>query len=220
MRCDFPGFGRTPLSGLTVGFATEVADLLDELGMAGAGIVGCSLGGGAALELAVGRPELVRALVLVGAGLPGGTPSDAMNAYDAAETEAVARGDLDAATEVNLRMWVDGPRRTPGDVEPAVRAAVGEMQRNALEQYAPHWDDISADHLVESLADRIGEIQVPTLIIVGEEDVEDMHHAADVLEERIAGSRRASVPGTAHVPNFERPEAFDALVLDFFAEVL
>ena len=220
VRCDFPGFGRTPLDGLTVNFAKDVADLLDELDISAAGIVGCSLGGGAALELAVGRPDLVRALVLVGAGLPGQTPSEAMRAYDATETEAIARGDLDAATEVNLRMWVDGPRREPGDVDVDVRAAVGEMQRNALTQYAPHWDDISAEHLVEELPDRIGEIQVPTLIIVGEEDVEDMHHFAGVFEAAITGSRRATIAGTAHVPNLEQPAAFDALVLDFFADVL
>jgi pimeloyl-ACP methyl ester carboxylesterase len=47
-----------------------------------------------------------------------------------------------------------------------------------------------------------------------------MHHFADVFESSISGSRRATISGAAHVPNLEQPEAFDALVLDFFAEVL
>ena len=58
--------------------------------------------------MAVARPELVQALVLVDAGLPAMEWSEAVRAYGAAEHEAVTRGDLTAATELDLRMWVDG----------------------------------------------------------------------------------------------------------------
>jgi pimeloyl-ACP methyl ester carboxylesterase len=136
VRCDLPGFGRTPIDGPKIRFAAEVAGLLDALAIADAALVGCSLGGRIALELAVARPELVSSLVLVGAGLPGWAWSEQVQAYGAAEDEAVSRGDFDTATELNLRMWVDGPGRTPADVDPAVRAAVGEMERRALELQA------------------------------------------------------------------------------------
>jgi 3-oxoadipate enol-lactonase len=223
VRCDFPGFGRTPLeAGPTVNFAQDVVDLLDRLEISGAAIIGCSLGGRVALEVAIARPDLVRALVLVGAGLPIDEPSPAMQAFGEAEEEAINRGDLDAATEVNLRMWVDGPRRQPGDVDPTVRAAIGEMQRHAFAQQIPRWDDLGlqAEPLVEPTVELLGEIRVPTLIVVGDEDVDEMQEFARVFESAIPGSRRATIAGAAHVPNLERPEVFDAVVLGFLAEVL
>jgi pimeloyl-ACP methyl ester carboxylesterase len=215
VRCDLPGFGRTPIEGPAVRLAAEVAALLDSLAIAHAALVGCSVGGRVALELAVARPELVSALVLVGAGLPGWAWSEEVEAYGAAEDEAVSRGDLDAATELNLRIWVDGPVRTPADVDPGVRAAVGAMERRALELQAPHWETVTEEPLVSDLADRLGQVRARTLVLVGEHDVSDVHRLADLLAGSIPDARSAPIPGAAHVPNLEQPEAFDALVLPF-----
>ena len=220
LRCDLAGFGRSPIATVPVLHATDVSTLLDDLGISSAGVVGCSLSGRIALELAVGRPELVGALVLVAAGLPDVNWSQAVLEYGAAEDEAVARGDLDAATELNLRMWVDGPRRSPADVDPEVRAVVGEMQRHALERQAPVWATLDEELLVPDVAARLGEIRAPTLVLVGEEDIDDMQTLAGRLAAEIPGARHATIAGAAHVPNLEQPAAFDALVLDFLAEVL
>jgi 3-oxoadipate enol-lactonase len=220
VRCDLAGFGRTPIERVPLTHARDVAELLGELRTARAGLIGCSLGGRVALELAVAHPELVRALVLCGAGLPDFEWSDAVRTYGAAEDEAVARGDLDAATELNMRMWVDGPRRSPEDVDPGVRAAMAEMQRHALELQGPRWSELDEDLLVPDVAARLGEVRAPTLVLVGEEDVEDMHRIADTLAASIPDARRATIPGAAHVPNLEQPAAFDALVLEFLADAL
>ncbi len=75
--------------------------------------MGVSLGGRVALEIALARPDLVERLVLVGTGLPGYAWSDTVRRYSEEENAAIARGDLDAAVEANLRMWVDGPNRSP-----------------------------------------------------------------------------------------------------------
>jgi 3-oxoadipate enol-lactonase len=218
LRCDFAGFGRTPIETVPVSYARDVAGLLDELGIAGAGLVGASLGGRVALELAVARPELVAALVLVDAGLTGFDWSAAVREYGQAEDDAVARGDLDAATELNLRMWVDGPRRSAADVDPGVRAKVGEMQRNALELQAPFWESLDEDMLVPGIAERLGEVEAPTLVLVGEEDVEDMRRLAELFASTIPKSRLETIAGAAHVPSLEQPAAFDALVLGFLNE--
>ncbi len=217
LRCDLAGFGRTPIERLPLAHARDVAGLLDGLGISSAAIVGASMGGRVALELAVARPELVRALVLEDAGLPGVAWSEAVRAYAAAEDEAVARGDLDAATEINLRMWVDGPRRAAADVDPRVRAAVGEMQRRALDLQAPHWDELDEELLIPDIAHRLGEVRAPALVLVGEEDVEDMHALAYRLAAGIPEARLATIRAAAHVPNMEQPAAFDALVLEFLA---
>ena len=220
LRLDLAGFGRTPIERLPVTHARDVEGLLDELEISAAGVVGASLGGRVALELAVARPDLVQALVLVDAGLPGFDWSETVRAYSAAEDAAVSAGDLAAATEVNLRIWVDGPRRTAEDVDPGVRAAVAEMQRAALELQVPHWDELDEDLLVPYVAERLHEVEAPTLVLVGEEDVDDMQLLAQRFAAEIPRARLAKIPGAAHVPSLEQPAAFDELVLGFLADNL
>jgi pimeloyl-ACP methyl ester carboxylesterase len=115
-------------------------------------------------------------------------------------------------------MWVDGPHRSPEDVDPDVRRRVGEMQRRAFEIEQSTDGDARLDELVPDLATRLGEIQAPTLILVGELDRPEMHEIADRLEAEIPNTRRATIGGTAHVPSMERPQEFDELVLGFLAE--
>ena len=220
LRFDLEGFGRSPIESETLIYAKDVVELLDELGIAGAAIVGVSMGGRIALEVTLARPDLVDALVLVGAGIPIEDWSAEMEAHGEEEYALVTRGDLDAATELSMRFWVDGPRRSPEDVDPAVRGAVAAMQRRALELQAPHYETVDEEMLVPDVAKRLAEIAVPTLVLVGEEDVDDMHRIARLLAAEIPGARHASIPATAHVPSLERPEAFDALVLDFLADAL
>jgi 3-oxoadipate enol-lactonase len=160
----------------------------------------------------------VSALVLVGAGVPNDDWSAEMDAHGEREYELVIAGELDEATELSMRFWVDGPRRSPEDVDPAVRGAVTEMYRRALELQAPFYETVDEELLVPDVTKRIGEIAVPTLVLVGEEDVEDMQRIARLLADGIPGARHATIADAAHVPSMERPEAFDALVLGFLAE--
>jgi 3-oxoadipate enol-lactonase len=220
LRLDLAGFGRTPIERLPLTHARDVVGLLDGLEISAAGVVGASLGGRVALEVAVARPDLVRALVLVDSGLPGVEWSAAVRAYGAAEDEAVTRGDLAAATEINLRMWVDGPRRAAADVDPGVRAAVAEMLGRALELQAPYWERLKEELLVPDVAERLPEVRAPTLVLVGEEDVDDMQALARKFAAGIPGARLATIPGAAHAPSLEQPAAFDGLVLEFLAGAL
>ena len=78
-------------------------------------------GGRVALELAIARPDLVGALVLVGAATPEAlATAPEMAAYGAALMEAIEKRGLEAAVEVNLRAWVDGPHRKSDQVNPDV----------------------------------------------------------------------------------------------------
>ncbi len=62
---------------------------------------------------------------------------------------------------------------------------------------------------------RLAEIRVPTLIVVADGDQPDIIAQADLLHEGIAGARKVVIPDVAHVPNMERPERFNRLVLGF-----
>jgi len=219
LRYDMRGFGRSPVGPGSYSNAGDLIDLLEQQGVAKASLVGVSMGGRVALEVAIARPELVDALVLVGAGFPGHDWSAEMNAADEAEMAALKRGDLDAAVEVTLRTWVDGPRRRPEDVDSDVRARVAEMQRRAYELQLPVWETAEEEPLVGDLSERVGEVDAPTLVLVGEEDVRDMHEIAGRLERELPNARRASIANTAHVPSMERPREFDQLVLPFLQSV-
>lgn len=218
VRCDLRGFGRTPIPPEPFSHAGDVAELLDRLALGPSAMVGVSMGGRVALELGLARPELVSALVLVAAPLPNHDWSDEMERYDEAEVAAIERGDVHAAIELGLTFWVDGPHRSADEVDPELRLRVAEMQRRAFELQLPVWEAAEDELLVSDLGDRLGEIAVPTLVLVGEHDCADMHAIAARLEAEIAGARGATIAGTAHVPSMERPDEFDELVLGFLAE--
>ena len=215
VRYDQRGFGRSPIGPGRFSNARDLLDLIEQQALESVALVGVSMGGRIALEVSLARPELIEALVLVGAGLPGHEWSAEMKAADEAEEAALACGDLDEAVEVTLRTWVDGPRRRPEDVDPEVRARVAEMQRRAYELQLPVWETVVEEPLVGDVATRLGEVRARTLVVVGEEDMPDMHQIADRLVREIPDVRRASIADTAHVPSLERPREFDALVLPF-----
>lgn len=215
LRVDLRGFGRSELGSVPYSHASDVISALEDHEIGRTALVGVSMGGRVALEVAVARPELVSALVLVAPGLPGHEWSAELRQQWADEEAAFDAGDLDLAVEVSLRTWVDGPRRRPEDVDPAVRARVAEMQRRAYELQREWVDE---EPLVPDLAQRLGEIDVPTLVLVGEEDQPDMHAIVQRLANEIPGARSATIPATAHVPSMERPREFDELVLPFLEE--
>ncbi len=217
VRSDMRGFGRSPLAPGRYSPPSDLIALLEELALGPAALVGASMGGGISLQVAVARPELVSALVLVGTGVRGHDWSDYVTTSWTAEEAALERGDLAEAVEVNLRTWVDGPDRSPKDVSPEVRSKVAEMQRRAFE-LALACPDTQEEALVLDVGDRLGEISVPTLAIVGEHDVQDVHVVAERLEREI-GATRVTIAGAAHLPNLEKPREFDELVLGFLAEL-
>jgi 3-oxoadipate enol-lactonase len=215
VRYDLRGFGRSAIEPGRWSNARDLLGVLEQQDVRKASLVAVSMGGRVALEVAIARPDLVEALVLVGAGLPGHEWSAEMKAADEAEMAALTEGDLDAAVEVSLRTWVDGPLRRPEDVDPEVRALVGEMQRRAYELQMPVWETAEEEPLVGDVSERLGEVGAPTLVLVGEEDVPDMHEIAGRLERELPNAGRASIADTAHVPSLERPREFDQLVLPF-----
>ena len=214
IRYDMRGFGRSSLAPGAFSHGRDLIGLLDELELERAALIGNSQGGQVALEVAVAEPQRAERLVLVDPGLPGWSWSEETRAGWAEEEAAYERGDLDAAADVAVRMWVIGPGRSAADVDPGLLARVREMQLRALELYR---DDAEAQLLVEDLRDRAGEVAAPTLVLTGEEDRDDMQSVADLLAAEIPNARRASIPGAAHLPSLERPAEFDRLVLDFLA---
>jgi len=212
IACDLRGFGETPLPDGPFAYAADVAGLLEGLGVERAHLVGVSLGGHVALDLALARPELVDRLVLVGAGIDGWEHEPALRAIWTEEEAAFERGELDEVAWINVRAWLDGPARGEGDVPAALRRRVFEMQRAALDHENPA---ATGGWLAPSRRERLGEVTVPTLVLVGALDQRDFRRIAQFLAQTIPGAVFEELPGVAHLPPLERPEAFARAALAF-----
>jgi 3-oxoadipate enol-lactonase len=219
VRLDLRGFGDSVVR--PAGPVSQAGDVLGALAGIGIGrchLVGASFGGGVAVEVALTRPSAVASLLLAA---PGGsllaevTPD--LQAFSAAEGAALDRGDLDAAVEANLAWWVEGPRRSPGQAGPAVRELVARMQRRAFEVTAD-WDDVEEKELEPAALDRLGEIAVPVLVLVGGLDLDTVQAAAALVVAETAGARRVDWPDVGHLPALERPADFLDLLRDWIAE--
>ena len=202
---DLPGFGGEPLDAHTVDYRQFVRERLPD---EPATLIGTSLGGVTALELTLESPERVAALVPVGSGLDGHEWSEEVRAFGDEEEAALGRGDLAAAVDANVRLWL------ADDADPEVRTLVAEMQRNAFELQAGY-DDLRIERIDPPASTRLGDIRVPTLVVTGDEDVRDIHEIADKLATDIPGAERATIAGSRHLPSLERPDDFDRVVLAF-----
>lgn len=213
IRTDMRGYGRTVVASGLFFYHEDVAALLTHLGEETAAVTGLSFGGRVAIDFALAYPEMVSALVLGAPAVSGWEYSEELERFSAEEDKLLERGDLAGATELNLHTWVDGPFRMPNHVDSAVRERVREMQIDVFRVVVP--DDAEDEPLEPPAMERLEEIQVPTLIIIGELDQPDFLQIADTLAARIPGAEKVAIPGAAHLPSMERSGRFHRIVLDF-----
>jgi 3-oxoadipate enol-lactonase len=214
LRYDMRGFGESPLPPGPWSNAEDLIELLGDVGIERAALVGVSLGARVALEVALARPDVVSAVVLVGAALFQEAPED-VRGYWEEEERLFAEGDPDGAAELTVRFWVVGVRRDEEDVDPDVRRRVFEMQRRSYDHWEGVGEEIDERTLVPDVADRAGEVGLPVLLIVGEHDRAACQETAERLAQQIPGARLERMAAAAHAPSMERPAEFDALVLPF-----
>ncbi|MGW2868400.1 MULTISPECIES: alpha/beta fold hydrolase [unclassified Kitasatospora] len=206
VRCDFRGFGDTPLADAPYSDAGDVLALLDHLGIGTAALVGASYGGRIALTAAALRPEAVTRLALLGAGMPGHQPSDTLRAFGGREDELIEAGRIDEAVELNVESWL-GP-----EADERTRAHVRRMQRHAF--------DVQMTATVGSDREDVdlGRITAPTLAVSGAHDFPDFRDIAAALPALLPDARHQELPWAGHLPSLERPADTTALLLAFLHE--
>ena len=217
IRYDAQGFGRSPMAQAPRPRAEDLLTVLRAQGVERAHLVGVSMGGATVIDFAVEHPEMVGALIPVASGVSGlDRPADPwLVAQNALEDAALERGDLDAAEQADLQTWLAGPRRRLAEMDPAVVALLAPMARSVLQ------GDLvrkATPQIEPPAAGRLGEIRAPTLVLVGDLDVDAVLATTDVLARGIPGARKQVLTGTAHLPNLEQPDTFNTLILAFLAE--
>lgn len=216
VRYDYRGFGKSspPVDGFSM--RADLYELLRQLGIERTYVIGVSMGGGLAVDAAIERPDLVAAVIPTCPGLSGqseeATPEE-LAFFEQVEV-ADKSGDLERVNELEVHLWVDGLSRSPEHVNPAVRAKVREMNGLAL-QRQHEWEGITTRKLEPPAVGRLGEIKAPTLAIIGDRDLSGVKQAVDLIAAGVPGARKATIINAAHVPNMERPEEYNRLVLDF-----
>jgi len=210
---DLRGFGQHPLETEPFSYVRDIEALLERP----CAVVGASLGGRVALELAVLRRDLVERLVLIAPGISGWRWSDQTRAGWAEEDSAFQRGDRDAAAEASLQLWIDRARPPESRLDPGTRELVREMVLRSYELQATAWDNGAEETpaLDPPIHERLREIRCPTLVIVGADDVDDMQAVASHLARAIEDGSLVTVPSAAHLPSLEKPSDVNATLLAF-----
>lgn len=217
IRFDLRGFGRSNMPPGSFANYDDVRALLDHLGVQSAHVLGISFGGAIAIDFTLARPQYVRSLILGAPSVGGLEPTERIRRFWREEDAALERGDLDGATELNLRLWVDGPQREPDRVDPHVRESVRQMQLAIFQKEIP--DDVEEVDLDPPAVGRLAEISIPVLVMVGELDLQEKRALTSQLASAIPGASEMVLPGVAHMLNMERPEQFNQHVLDFLNSI-
>lgn len=207
---DLPGFGEHAVSPDAPAPWDFLGEVLDELGVERAVVVGNSFGGAVALRLAVSAPARVRALAMISSPAPGMTPSPQLEAAWTAEMEAMDRGDIDGAVDAVLSAWL------APDAPAELRELVAAMQRRAFELDPEGMLPRPSDP-VEEHPERVGEVAVPVLVAAGETDMPDFLWSARTLADTVPGASHHIIAGAGHLAPLETPEAFRALLTGFLA---
>ena len=190
----------------------DLHGLLQALQIAQVSLIGLS-NYGIALDFAIAYPQLVRKLVLVSPGLRGYDFRDPwIGIRFSSMLEALQQRDLARAVEVFLTMWVDGPYRTPSQVDPAVRERVRQMVAHAfpLSRLAPN-----AKGLEPPAIGRLAEVRAPTLVVLGDRDAPDIHAIATLIHHGVKRAKLLRISEVGHTLVMEKPAEFNALVDDF-----
>lgn len=183
--------------------ARDLLDLLEQLGLGRVSICGISLGGAVAMWVAAETPERVERLVLVSTAARFGAP----RRY--AERARMARAvGMDAIADAALERWLT----------PAFRGRnreVVERLRQGLLATVPDAYAACCDAMAEwDLTGRLRSIQQPTLVVYGEKDLSTPLEDSDLLASWIPSAGLVEVPLASHLPNVERADLFNPVVLD------
>jgi pimeloyl-ACP methyl ester carboxylesterase len=194
---ELQGHGRTADidRDITVpGLAGDVAGLLDHLGLDRADVLGFSLGGGVALQLALDHPDRVGRIILASVGYaPGGFHAEITDpAQHATSTRMPTAEDFRQMREAYDRLAPD-----PGHFDAfaaKTSAAAGSLQG---------WS-----------AEELGRIGAPTLLVFGDHDFIRLEHAVE-MHALIPGAQLAVLPGATHMDVMRRADLMIGLVTDF-----
>lgn len=201
IRYDSRGFGETTYEEENDWSpVTDAVAVLDASHVDNVIVVGCSMGGRTAIDLALTHPSRVAALVLIAPAISG-APEPALDTVVAELNRRIdaadARGDLGEVNQLEAHVWLDGPGHE-GRVTGSARTRFLEMNGRALAAADPGDPAISPDAF-----SGLSGISVPTLLLVGNLDLRHVRENTRHAAASIPRSRLIEFPDVAHLPHLE-----------------
>lgn len=188
---------------------TDLAKLLDDLGLDRVHLAGLGEGGRIALDMALAHPGRVESLCLASPLLSGHDPDSA----DGAEVRRTRRSNIPSRV---ASAWLRHPRMAPAMEHRRLAPLVTDL----VEANAANWLRMDRERpLLPSAAARLGDVTQPVLLTMGSRDTRDQHSVALLLESQVPLLVRRDVPDASHLLAIERPEWFAAALLDFLEHV-
>lgn len=206
IRYDRRGYGRSPVTTKWYFETDDTYALLRHMRVRHAMVVGSSHGGGLSIEFTIEHPDMVEQLVLVGAVVHGFPYTAHFLKRGQALDKPLEKNDIQGAINAGMN-----DRYLTASDHPAARRKMRDLL-TASPQDLTH-TDLTLDY--PSSVPRLHEIRVPTLILVGDADIPDVHAHAGVIESGIPDARRIVVPDAGHLMYLEKPEEFSRIVIDF-----
>lgn len=211
---DQRGFGQTHAGHEDYSAVDDLMAVIDATADGSPAIlVGCSRGGGIALDATLRHPSSVRALILIApnvTGSPGPIYPPEIKGAMAALTEAQQAGDLDRVNAIKARLWLDGPLAPEGRVAGEARRLFDDMHGIALRT-----PPVGANLDVAPAYPRLGEIAVPSLVIWGDLDFPFVQERCLHVANTVPDGSRHELSGAAHLPSLERPADVTELIATF-----
>lgn len=215
IRYDLRGFGNSTTSPGPFSHSHDLYQLLQLLGIDRAHLLGCSMGGATIIDFALKYPEMTASLIPVSSALSGYPMTGDMPKPLQDLFGALQMNDLSRAADLAVRIWIDGPQRSPDEVDARIRERGRAMSSAALPNIF-----VQEEPLNPPAYERLNEIATPTLIIVGELDDPLIGTIGEYLRDHIAGAREETITGAAHLPNMDKPDEFNQTVLNFLQQVM
>jgi 3-oxoadipate enol-lactonase len=189
-------------------YAADVIGLLSELGITRAVVGGCSMGGYATFALLRRAPELVSGLVLSDTRLGADTPEGRANRRSMLAL-VDREGPSGIARDMMPKLLGPATRETDQTVESTVRRLIKQQSPDGIRRAIQRMmDRADATPIVSS-------VRVPTLVIVGEDDVLTPAQESQRIVEAIPEARLEIIAGAGHLPNLEQPARFNTVLTEF-----
>jgi len=212
----FHGRSEGPVSSVAgaVEAAGDLIALFDQLKIGRAHVVGHSMGGTFALELALRYPDRVRSLTLVAPGIDGGPPppAEAMAKFN----EGFARYQKEGVAGWRAS-WLQDPLLSPAmakpDLNKQITAMVEALQFDAMMKVR------RAPTPKPTQFERLGDVKTPTLVLVGTADMPHLRSAAEAAAKKIPGAKVIIYPATGHMLSMEQPKKFNKDLEAFLKQV-
>lgn len=218
IRYDTRGFGNSALpTRESYSHVDDLKALLENLGISRTHVLGLSMGGEIAIDFALVYPELTTALITVGSALGGFPWSEKWRESWTEVRRTLGSMYREGRLQDAIEFWLNHPLFKPAMEKPNMKFRMVQITAD----YSG-WHFLNEDPVCElepSALQRLEEINVPTLIIVGERDLLEFHAIADTLQQHILNARKVVLPGVGHISNMEAPDEFNKVILSFLAGI-